>query len=105
MNRLLIEPIDCRSVGVSRGPGAGLTRLIGRRSCTLIGSLVYYKHSAFTFSPHYTLHIPAAIGYASIFTIGTRLAMRKYMYITMCVIYDNLEAHEHRYNKGNARLG
>lgn len=31
------------------------------------------------------------------FTIGTRLAMRKYMYIIMCMIYiyDDLEAHEY----------
>ena len=44
----------------------------GRKSCTLIGSLVYYKHSLLLSAALYITYLPAAIGYASYtFTIGT----------------------------------
>lgn len=58
------------------------------------------------FPPHYTFTYTRSNRLCFFtFTIGTRLAMRKYMYITMCVIYDNLEAHKYRYGKENARHG
>jgi len=103
MDRLLIELIDCLCRCLARTGADEVNWTEELYADWLVGLLQTF--SFYFFPPHYTLHIPAAIGYASIFTIGTRLAMRKYMYITMCVIYDNLEAHEHRYNKGNARLG
>lgn len=67
MDRLLIEPIDYRSFGVSRGPGSGADEVNWTEELYadwLVGLLQTFQ--LLLFPPHYTLHIPAAIGYASI---------------------------------------